>query len=73
MRQQAAAGAGHWDILFETQDESEWRARIHRLRESDERIDWTAVRMDTSCGRLAQPSTYRLSVFVANTTADADE
>ncbi|WP_037676385.1 hypothetical protein [Streptomyces griseus] len=56
--------AGHWEVLFETQDESEWRAHIRRLRASDQRIDWTAVRLDTLCGRLTQPTTYRLSRFV---------
>ncbi|MGW4785913.1 hypothetical protein [Streptomyces sp. NPDC004230] len=75
--QQAAArfpaGAGHWDVLFETQDGSEWRAHIHRLRESDQPIDWAAVRIDTLCGRLMQPTTYRLRLFVADPTADAAE
>ncbi|PSJ26184.1 hypothetical protein B7P34_24190 [Streptosporangium nondiastaticum] len=59
-----APDAGHWQVLFETQDESEWRAHIRRLRASDPQIDWTAVRIDTLCGRLVQPTTYRLSLFV---------
>lgn len=73
-RQRAAArfapAAGHWEVLFETQDESEWRAHIHRLRASDKRIDWTAMRMDTFCGRLTQPTTYRLSLFVPGPVPD---
>ncbi|MFI6846191.1 hypothetical protein OG535_00895 [Kitasatospora sp. NBC_00085] len=59
-----APDAGSWDVLFETQDESEWRAHIQHLRATDRQIDWTAVRMDTFCGRLVQPTTYRLSLFV---------
>ncbi|MGW5434493.1 hypothetical protein ACWET9_46520 [Streptomyces sp. NPDC004059] len=65
-----APDTGHWEVLFETQDESEWRAHIHRLRASDEQIDWTAVRLDTLCGRLAQPTTYRLSLFVPSPVHD---
>lgn len=51
-------------MLFETQDELEWREYIRRLRASDTQIDWSAARMDTFCGRLTQPTTYRLSLFV---------
>ncbi len=51
-------------MLFETRDESEWHAHIRRLRASDPRIDWSAVRVDTLCGRLAHPTTFRLSLFV---------
>ncbi|WP_405736223.1 hypothetical protein OG607_44365 [Streptomyces sp. NBC_01537] len=51
-------------MLFETQDESEWRARIQRLRAEKGQIDWTAARLDTLCGRLTQSTTYRLSHFV---------
>lgn len=65
-----ASDAGCWEVLFETQDESEWRAHIHRLRATDRQIDWTAVRMDTLCGRLIQPTTYRLSLFVPNPVSD---
>ncbi|MFJ9680343.1 hypothetical protein ACIRP2_20120 [Streptomyces sp. NPDC101194] len=61
-----AREAGRWEVLFETQDEAAWRAHIHRLRASDAQIDWTAARMDTFCGRLIQPTTYRLSLFVPN-------
>ncbi|MFD8818120.1 hypothetical protein ACFV23_43200 [Streptomyces sp. NPDC059627] len=59
-----APEAGRWETVFETQDESEWRALLHRLRNSEERIDWTNARLDVLCGRLERPTTYRLSVFV---------
>ncbi|MEU8464575.1 hypothetical protein [Streptomyces sp. NPDC029003] len=62
----SASGAGRWEVLFETQDEAEWRAHIHRLRASGTRTDWTLLRMDTFCGRLIHPTTYRLSRFVPN-------
>ncbi|MFJ8542662.1 hypothetical protein ACIRFH_11725 [Streptomyces sp. NPDC093586] len=55
---------GHWDVLFETQDERQWHAHLRALRAGEERIDWAATRIDTLCGRLSQPTTYRLSVFV---------
>lgn len=53
-------------MLFETQDASERHAYVRRLRAEGSRIDWSAVRMDTLCGRLKQPTTYRLSLFVPN-------
>jgi hypothetical protein len=58
-----APEAGRWEVLFETQDESDWHAHIRRLRASDAEIDWTAVRVDRLCGRLTQPTTFRLSLF----------
>lgn len=61
-----APGAGHWSVLFETRDVSERHAYVRRLRTEGSRIDWSAVRMDTLCGRLKQPTTYRLSLFVPN-------
>lgn len=66
-RQQAAARfaeAGHWDVLIETQDELDWRAQVRRLRAENQQIDWASVRIDTLCGRMLQPTTYRLSLFV---------
>ncbi|MER8230628.1 hypothetical protein [Streptomyces sp. NPDC094049] len=56
-------GAGRWEVLFETRDESEWRAHIRRLRAGPERIDWTSTRVDVLCGRLERATTYRLSRF----------
>ncbi|MET9093196.1 hypothetical protein ABZX72_14000 [Streptomyces cyaneofuscatus] len=61
-----APEAGRWSVLFETQDASERHAYVRRLRAEGTRIDWSAVRMDTLCGRLKQPTTYRLSLFVPN-------
>ncbi|MFD3972445.1 hypothetical protein [Streptomyces cyaneofuscatus] len=61
-----APEAGHWSVLFETQDASEHRAYVRRLRAEGPGIDWSAVRMETLCGRLKQPTTYRLSLFVPN-------
>ncbi|EYT80750.1 hypothetical protein CF54_23695 [Streptomyces sp. Tu 6176] len=66
-----APDTGHWEVLFETQDESEWHAGLRRLRASDPRIDWTAVRMDRFCGRLTRPTTFRLSLFVPKGTPPA--
>ncbi|MEU7005527.1 hypothetical protein [Streptomyces sp. NPDC046332] len=62
-----APASGHWSVLFETQDESEWRVHVQRLRAPDTRIDWSAVRIDTFCGRLERPTTYRLSLVVPHT------
>lgn len=59
-----AADAGRWEVVVETQDVSEWRSRIRRLRAERNEIDWSMARMDTLCGRLVHPTTYRLSVFV---------
>ncbi|MEU6198340.1 hypothetical protein [Streptomyces sp. NPDC047061] len=65
-----APEAGRWEVLFETRDEPEWREHIRRLRASDTQIDWSAARMDTLCGRLMQPTTYRLSLFVRDKAPD---
>ncbi|WP_244942773.1 hypothetical protein [Streptomyces inhibens] len=59
-----AADAGRWEVVFETQDVSEWRTQVRRLRAERNQIDWSMARMDTLCGRLVHPTTYRLSVFV---------
>ncbi|WP_329035085.1 hypothetical protein OIE71_20500 [Streptomyces sp. NBC_01725] len=56
--------AGRWEVVFETQDQSEWRTRLRELRAADEPIDWDMARIDTLCGRLTYPTTYRLSLFV---------
>ncbi|MEU6222043.1 hypothetical protein ABZ845_31795 [Streptomyces sp. NPDC047022] len=65
-----ARDAGRWEVLFETQDEAEWHAHIRRLRASDTQIDWTSVRVDRLCGRLTQPTMFRLSLFVPNAMLD---
>ncbi|MFF3539979.1 hypothetical protein ACFYXP_39455 [Streptomyces sp. NPDC002466] len=43
---------------------TQWHARLRRLRAGEERIDWSTTRVDTFCGRLVRPTTYRLSLFV---------
>lgn len=64
------AGAGRWEVVFETEDESQWRAHLRDLRDlrdlraGERRIDWEMARIDTLCGRLTQPTTYRLSLFI---------
>lgn len=68
-----ASDAGRWEVLFETQDEWEWHTHVRRLRASDEQIDWTAVRVDRLCGRLTQPTTFRLSLFVPKTMPGPDQ
>ncbi|WP_034091179.1 hypothetical protein [Streptacidiphilus albus] len=69
-RQRAAArfapGTGEWEVLFETQDEREWRTYIRRLREPGQQIDLESLRLDALCRRPPQPSTFRLSRFVPN-------
>jgi len=68
-----APGAGRWEVLFETQDESEWQSHLRHLRASDTQIDWTAARVDMLCGRLVHPTTYRLSLFVPNSAPDSGQ
>lgn len=63
-RQEFANGAGRWEVIFETRDPAEWRARLARLRAGDEPVDGSTVRVDTLCGRSTRPTTYRLSRFV---------
>ncbi len=63
-------GTGHWQVIFETRDESEWHAHLRRLRAGAERIDWAMTRIDTLCGRLVHPTTYRLSLFVPGPARD---
>ncbi|WP_330461229.1 hypothetical protein OIB37_32805 [Streptomyces sp. NBC_00820] len=57
-------------MIFETRDESELRARLWRLREA--RVDRSMIRIDTLCGRLALPTTYRLSRFVTDPVCESD-
>ncbi|MGI5341182.1 hypothetical protein ACQEVS_29165 [Streptomyces sp. CA-181903] len=59
-----APEAGWWQVLFETRDEGEWHAHLRGLREAEPGIDWSAMRMDMFCGRLTQPTVFRLSRFV---------
>lgn len=59
-----APDLGRWEVVFETQDHTELRARLRALREA--RVDEATIRIDTLCGRLVQPTTYRLSQYVAH-------
>ncbi|CAL9349218.1 hypothetical protein SUDANB176_00438 [Streptomyces sp. enrichment culture] len=63
---------GRWEVVFETQDESEWHAHIRGLRDGGERIDWAMTRVDMLCGRQLQPTTYRLSLFVPDPARGRD-
>ncbi|WP_310726735.1 hypothetical protein [Streptomyces sp. N2A] len=59
-----APDAGQWEVIVETRDETEMRTQLHRLREAG--IEGSMIRIDTLCGRLALPTTYRLSRFVTD-------
>lgn len=65
-----APDAGHWEVVFETQDESRWLTYVRALRTGEESVDLETARVDTLCGRLSQPTTYRLSVFVPDPAGD---
>ncbi|WP_345436766.1 hypothetical protein [Actinoallomurus vinaceus] len=56
--------AGHWEVVFQTCDEAEWRDFRRRFASEFEAVDPSMVRVDMLCGRLVQPTTYRMSVFV---------
>ncbi|MFD9355660.1 hypothetical protein [Streptomyces sp. NPDC060031] len=67
-RQEAAqrrrdATPGHWEPLFSTQDQAEFRDRVRRLYEEGVATA-DQLRLDTFCGRLVHPTTYRVSIFV---------
>ncbi|MET9464364.1 hypothetical protein ABZY44_05970 [Streptomyces sp. NPDC006544] len=62
-RQRArTAVPGRWEPLFSTEDAVELKAYVRRLR--SEGTDADQLRLDTFCGRLEFPTTYRVSVFV---------
>lgn len=62
-----APDKGRWEVVCETGDEAELHAYAHRLRQAG--VDASLMRIDTLCGRLAQPTVYRLSRFMANSAA----
>ncbi|WP_063796144.1 hypothetical protein [Peterkaempfera griseoplana] len=72
----AGRGPGHWEVLLSTGDEAELRAHVRRLRDGHALADDARLRMDMFCGRLVQPTTYQLSVWVPDpadgTAADPD-
>ncbi|MFG2537642.1 hypothetical protein ACGFU4_20635 [Streptomyces sp. NPDC048511] len=51
-------------MIVETRDQVELRTQLRRLREAG--IDGSMIRIDTLCGRLKLPTTYRLSQFVTD-------
>ncbi|MFI8817741.1 MULTISPECIES: hypothetical protein [unclassified Streptomyces] len=51
-------------MIVETRDQAEMRTQLRRLREAG--VDGSMIRIDTLCGRLALPTTYRLSRFVTD-------
>ncbi|MCX4550880.1 hypothetical protein OG204_12820 [Streptomyces sp. NBC_01387] len=64
------AGAGRWEVVFETQDAAEWQSAVPRIRAERGLTDASMLRVETLCGRTEQPTTYRLSVFVPYPTAE---
>ncbi|MBP5892783.1 hypothetical protein F3K32_22895 [Streptomyces sp. LBUM 1483] len=65
-----ASDSGRWEVLFETQDASEWHTHLRRLRASDDQIDGTAARLDRLCGRDTHPTTFRPSRLRAGARAE---
>ncbi|WP_377266989.1 hypothetical protein [Peterkaempfera sp. SMS 1(5)a] len=59
-------GPGHWEVVFSTEDESALRAHVRRLRAENRIAEDALLRADILCGRLVQPTTYQLSVWVAD-------
>lgn len=51
-------------MIVETRDQAEMRTQLGRLQEAG--VDGSMIRIDTLCGRLALPTTYRLSRFVTD-------
>ncbi|MEY9967600.1 hypothetical protein ABIA33_005673 [Streptacidiphilus sp. MAP12-16] len=63
-QQAVALPEGHWQGIFETQDYEEWRGWLREHLAEYAVTDRAHLRMDTLCGRLVQPTTYRMSLFV---------
>ncbi|MEV6678515.1 hypothetical protein AB0N09_16890 [Streptomyces erythrochromogenes] len=55
---------GRWEPLHETQEQAELREFLRRLRYEGGVTDPAHIRIDTFCGRLTHPTTYRVSVYV---------
>ncbi|MFH9089799.1 hypothetical protein [Streptomyces sp. NPDC017673] len=66
-----APAAGQWEVVVETRDQAEMRTRLRRLRETG--IDGSMIRIDTLCGRLEMPTTYRLSRFVTDPAREPEQ
>ncbi len=65
-----APDAGRWEVVVETPDQAEMRTRLRRLQEAG--VDGSMIRIDTLCGRLALPTTYRLSRFVTDPARESE-
>lgn len=65
-----ALDAGQWEVVVETPDQAEMRERLRCLRE--EGVDGSLIRIDTLCGRLELPTTYRLSRFVTDPARESE-
>ncbi|WP_339133897.1 hypothetical protein WJM95_31480 [Streptomyces sp. f51] len=57
-----ASDAGHWEVVFETYDQTELREHAIHLRKTG--TAESMMRIDMLCGRLVHPTAYRLSRFV---------
>ncbi|WP_234433284.1 hypothetical protein [Streptomyces sp. NRRL WC-3549] len=58
-------------MVVETVDQAETRTRLRRIREAG--VDGSMIRIDTLCGRLGLPTTYRLSRFVTDPAPGAGD
>ncbi|MFI8916428.1 hypothetical protein ACIGW4_33095 [Streptomyces sp. NPDC053513] len=65
-----APDAGQWEVVVETPDQAEMRTRLRRLQEAG--VDGSMIRIDTLCGRLGLPTTYRLSRFVTDPVRESE-
>ncbi|RZB19648.1 hypothetical protein StrepF001_07920 [Streptomyces sp. F001] len=53
-----------WEVICETEDSDQLRARLRSLQEERPDTDPSQdATIDTLCGRLKHPITYRLSVL----------
>lgn len=64
------AGAGRWEVVFETQDPAEWQSSVPLIRAELGLTDASVLRVETPGGRAEQPTTYRLSRFVPYAQAE---
>ncbi|WP_328739792.1 hypothetical protein OHA91_21750 [Streptomyces erythrochromogenes] len=55
---------GRWEPLFETQGHTELQQFLRRFQEEGRVTDPAHIRIDTLCGRLTHPTTYRVSAYV---------
>ncbi|MBT2452220.1 hypothetical protein J7F03_35225 [Streptomyces sp. ISL-43] len=70
-RRAADLPPGRWEPLFSTEDYAAYGTYVRRLRAEGSVVDPARLRLDTLCGRLSQPTTYQVSVFVPETVEAA--